>query len=116
MTKVYHLANCSTCQRILNDVLTGLDCELQDIKSTPLSAKQIDEMKEIAGSFEALFSRRARKYRSMGLNEKTLAEEDYRQLIHEEYTFLKRPVVLHNGKIFVGSAAKTIEALRAEIS
>jgi arsenate reductase len=48
-------------------------------------------MKELAGSYEALFSRRAMKYRSMGLNEMELSEDDYRKYILEEYTFLKRP-------------------------
>ena len=44
----------------------------------------------IGGSYEALFSRRAMKFRSMGLADKTLTEQDYRQLILDEYTFLKR--------------------------
>ena len=70
-------------------------------------------MKEKAGSYEALFSRRAIKYKEMGLKDKSLAEKDYRDLILQEYTFLKRPVVVLGGKIFVGSE-KAVRAALAE--
>ncbi|HEY8919750.1 MAG TPA: ArsC/Spx/MgsR family protein, partial [Chitinophaga sp.] len=61
-----------------------------------------------AGSYEALFSRRSQKYRPMGLHEKTLTEKDYRDLILQEYTFLKRPVAIVDGKIYVGAEAKNV--------
>ena len=60
------------------------------------------------GSYEALFSRRALKYKSMGLKDKKLTEKDYRDLILQEYTFLKRPVIISGKKIFSGSEKKTI--------
>jgi arsenate reductase len=85
--------------------------ELQDIKTRPITADQIDEMKRLAGSYEQLFSRRAMKYKSMGLAAKTLSESDYRQLILDEYTFLKRPVFIIDNQLFAGSQQKGIEAL-----
>ena len=72
-------------------------------------------MKEKAGSYDALFSRRALKYKELGLKDKQLSERDYRKLILEEYTFLKRPVALIGGKIFVGSEKKTVEALKGAV-
>ena len=87
--------------------------EKQDIKTDPLTPDQIDGMKERSGSFESLFSRKAMKYRSMGLGEKTLSEDDYRQLILEEYTFLKRPVFINDDSIFIGNAKKNLEKLKA---
>jgi len=69
-------------------------------------------MKKLAGSYEALFSRKALKYRSMGLHEKKLTENDYRELILEEYTFLKRPVAIVNNEIFIGNTKATVEALK----
>lgn len=88
---------------------------MQDIKTEKITAAQIDEMKKVAGSYEALFSRRALKYKELGLKDKLLTEKDYRRLILEEYTFLKRPVVIINDKIFVGSDKKTVPALKQEI-
>ena len=85
---------------------------MQEIKSEKITPAQLDEMKEKTGSYESLFSRRAMKYKEMGLKDKSLTEKDYRQLILEEYTFLKRPVVFVNDKVFVGSEKKTVEALK----
>ena len=114
--KIYHLSTCSTCQRILEQI-PGLErFELQDIKTQPITAKQLDEMKEGAGSYEALFSRRAMKFRSMGLHEKALTETDYRDLIFSEYTFLKRPVIVICDQVFVGNAKAVVDAAVAAAS
>jgi arsenate reductase len=114
MKKIYHLGTCTTCQAIIKE--TGIDkkgFEMQDIKTEKITPAQLDEMKSKTGSYESLFSRRAMKYKEMGLKNKPLTENDYRQLILEEYTFLKRPVVFINDKIFVGSEKKTVEALKS---
>lgn len=112
---LFHLGNCSTCQRIIKALDLPSDVNLQEIKSQPISEAQIDEMGKLAGSFESLFSRRAMKYRAMGLAEKELAEVDYRKLILDEYTFLKRPVLIYNEQIFVGNSKKVTEAARKAI-
>lgn len=113
MKKVYYLSTCTTCKRIMDDLGPLMnDFEKQDIKTQPMTLDQIDQMQALSGSFESLFSRKAMKYRSMGLGEKDLSEGDYRKLIHEEYTFLKRPVFLLEDKIFVGNSKKTVEELR----
>ena len=116
MNKIYYLSTCSTCSRILQETQAEeKGFTLQDIKTEKITAAQLDALKEKAGSYEALFSRRALKYKEMGLKDKTLTEKDYRRLILEEYTFLKRPVVLSGNKIFVGSDAKTVDGLKKEI-
>ena len=110
MKKIYHLGTCSTNTRILKCLnLEGI--ELQDIKKDPISVEQVEEMAKITGSYEALFSRKAMKYRSMGLNKMNLTEKDYKKYIVQEYTFLKRPVAIINEEIFIGNAKKNIEAL-----
>lgn len=110
MKKIYHLANCTTCQRILKEIKPKKDVVMQDIKTEPITEKQIDEMQKLAGSYEALFSRIALKYRVWGLNEKKLTEKDYRKYILEEYTFLKRPVMIVDDQIFIGNSPKNVEA------
>lgn len=108
MNKIYYLSSCSTCVRIMRQFDTD-KFELREIKQAPISAEELDQMKEMSGSYEALFSRRAQKYKQMELSKKQLTESDYRSLILQEYTFLKRPVMIINDKIFVGNAAKTVE-------
>ena len=117
MKKMYHLSTCSTCQRILQEVQAEKKgFVLQDIKTEKITPAQLDDMKEKAGSYEALFSRRAIKYKELGLKDKALTESDYRRLILEEYTFLKRPVAVVGKSVFVGSEKKTIAALKEAIS
>ena len=112
MKKIYYLKSCSTYQRILKEIdAEQHGFELQNIKEEKITVKQLNEMKALAGSYEALFSRTAMKYKALGLKEKTLSEEDYKNYILEEYTFLKRPVVMLEDKIYVGSNKKTIASL-----
>lgn len=110
--KIYHLSTCNTCARIISEL--GLDegVEFQEIKTQAITAEQLDEMKAATGSYESLFSRRAMKYRSMGLGDKNLTEDDYRGLILEEYTFLKRPVILVGDQVFVGNSKKVVAAAK----
>lgn len=114
MRKIYFLSSCSTCKRIIDELqLAQKGFDFQDIKEHPITAAQLEAMKEKAGSYEALFSRVAMKYRSMKLNERQLAEQDYKDLILQEYTFLKRPVILLEDQIFIGNAKSTVEAVKA---
>ncbi len=114
MKKVYYLSTCNTCKRIMDELGDKLyDFEQQDIKTNKITGEQIDQMGALAENFESLFSRKAMKYRSMGLGEKNLTESDYRQLIVDEYTFLKRPVFIVGDQIFIGNSKKVIAALSA---
>ena len=116
MKKIFHLANCTTCQRIIKELDNGEGFEMQNIKEKNLTAKQLDDIAKQVGSYEALFSRRAMKYRSMGLNEIELSEKDYRKYILEEYTFLKRPVIIIDNEIFVGNTKKVVEAAKQKLA
>ena len=115
MNKVYYLKTCSTCVRILKTLNLPSDFILQDIKTEEITIKQLDEMKALAGSYEALFSKRAKLYKEMGLKDMNLSEKDYKQYILEHYTFLSRPVILANNQIFIGNSAKTVEAAKKAI-
>jgi arsenate reductase len=109
MKKAYCVSTCTTCQRIMKDSdLIKKGYAYQNIKEEKITAAQLDEMKAVIGSYEALFSRRALKYKAMGLKDKKLTEKDYRDLILQEYTFLKRPVIISGKKIFSGSEKKTV--------
>lgn len=109
MKRIYHLSSCSTNQKILKEVAPGKDVELIDIKQQSIDPKTLDWLKEKVGSYEALFSKKAMKFRSMGLHEMKLTEEDYRKLMLEEYTFLKRPFLINGEEVFIGNAKSTVE-------
>ena len=115
MKKIFHLENCKTCQKIISGLNNGEGFDLQNIKEKHISPEELDNLKEKMGSYEALFSKRAMKYRSMGLNEMELNEADFRKYILEEYTFLKRPVVIIDEDVFVGSAKKAVEGAKEKV-
>ncbi len=115
--KIYYLENCTTSQAIIKE--TGIDkreFEMQDIKFAKITPAQLDEMKKMIGSYDALFSRRALKYKELKLKDKKLEEKDFREYILDEYTFLKRPVVIIDDKIFAGSEKKTTAALKIAVA
>jgi arsenate reductase (glutaredoxin) len=115
MKKIYHLATCSTCAEILKAWKPGKDFYLQDIRTEKITPEQMDEMIALAGSAEALFSRRALLYKEMGLKDKKLAEKDYRKLILDHDTFLKRPVLISGKKIFIGNAPNVVKEAKAHL-
>ncbi len=116
MKKIYHLSSCDTCKRILKELNPGAEFELQDIKTTSISPEQLSQMAEMAGSYEKLFSRRARLYKERNLKEQNLSESDYKELILEHYTFLKRPVIIVDNQIFVGNSKAAVAAAKTLIN
>lgn len=115
MKKIYHLKTCDTCKRILKQVNLE-NFEIQEIKTNPVTQEQLAQMYAITNSYEQLFNKRARLYKEQGLKDKNLSEEDYKNYILSEYTFLKRPVAIVDNDIFVGNSKKVVEALIAKTS
>ncbi len=115
MKKVYYLKTCSTCIRILKELNLSSEFVLQDIKKESITVNQLEEMKTLAGSYEALFSKRSKLYKEMDLKNQNLEERDYKRYILEHYTFLSRPVIIMDDTIFIGNSKKTVEAVKAAI-
>ncbi|MFL1012448.1 arsenate reductase family protein [Flavisericum labens] len=115
MKKVYYLKTCSTCTRILKELDLSSEFVLQDIKSEEITVKQLEDMQKLAGSYEALFSKRAKLYKEMDLKNQNLTERDFKNYILQHYTFLSRPVIIIYEQIFIGSSKKTVEATKTAL-
>ena len=115
MDKIYYLASCDTCRKIIKSLPVN-KLEFHDIRQNPITPEQLDEMKNLAGSYEALFSRKAQLYKSRDLKNKDLNEDDYRSLILEHYTFLSRPVFIIDGKIYIGNSQKNVQEVIKALS
>ena len=109
----YYLSSCDTCKRIQTELSLDASTQRVDIKKNPLNAVQLDALHTLSGSYEALFSKRAQLYKQRNLKEQALSETDFRALLLEHYTFLKRPVLLYDSKLFVGNTAKVIAEAKA---
>ena len=116
MNKVYYLKSCSTCIRILKELDLSEDVVLQNIKTEAITEVQIDEMKQLSGSYESLFSKRATLYKQRDLKNKDLTETDFKNLILEHYTFLSRPVFIINNNIFIGNSKANVEAVKKALN
>ena len=110
MRVFFYLSSCDTCKRIIKTLNLDASITQVDIKKNPLTASQLDELYSLTQSYEALFSKRAQLYKQRDLKNQTLEDTDYRSLLLEHYTFLKRPVLVYDKTIFIGNSSKVTEA------
>ncbi|MCH8520010.1 MAG: hypothetical protein LAT82_04620 [Nanoarchaeota archaeon] len=114
--KVWYLSSCTTCKNIIKELqLENGNCEFVDIKVTPILATELEEIQNnLKCSYEELFNKRALKFKA--IKESVKSDEDFRTLILEEYTFLKRPVIKIGQKYFVGNSKAVVEDAKRELN
>ena len=110
MQKIFYLKTCGTCTKILK-MFDLSEWELRELKSSPITEEELAEMHTQTKSYEALFSRRSTQIKAREIDVKTLEEKDFKELILDHYSFLKRPVFLTDKEIFIGNDKKNIENL-----
>ena len=115
MKKIYYLSTCDTCKMILKEIDAPASFELQDIKKDPLTEEQLEELKHLAGSYENLFNKRARLYKERDLKNKELTKDDFKNLLLEHYTFLKRPVIVNGNEIFIWNSKSIVEEAKISV-
>jgi arsenate reductase len=108
MNKIYYLASCDTCRKIIKSLPIDNNLTFHDIKQNPITLEELEEMQQLSGSYEALFSKKAQLYKSTDLKNKSLIEADFKKYIMEHYTFLSRPVFIINGKIYIGNSQQNM--------
>lgn len=112
MRVFFYLSSCDTCKRIIKTLNLDASITRVDIKTNPLTVSQLDELYSLTQSYEALFSKRAQLYKQRDLKNQKLEDTDYRSLLLEHYTFLKRPVLVYDKTIFIGNSSKVTEAAK----
>jgi len=111
MKKVFHLNTCDTCRKILAQFDLS-DWEKREIRKEPITEEELTEMYDKTKSYEALFSKKSTQIKLRELDVKSLTEKDFKELLLDHYTFLKRPVFMTDNEIFVGNDKKNVEALK----
>lgn len=110
----YWLPKCTTCQKAetyLKDNGATID-EYIDVKTQTVPRETLRALAEKMGGVDQLFSKRALKYRAMGLHLRELSDEEMLDLMAGEYTFIKRPVVVtDDGRVIAGFSKKPYESL-----
>ena len=116
MRKIYYLASCDTCRKIIKSLPSNANLEFHDIRQNPITVEELEFMHQLSGSYEALFSKKAQLYKEKGMKNMILTEEDYKNYILEHYTFLSRPVVILENEIFIGNSQPNILKLQKALS
>ena len=111
MNKIYYLASCDTCRKIIKSLPNMDKLKFHDIRENPITEEELEEMHKLAGSYEKLFSKKAQLYKSLGLKDKNLQEKDYKKYLLEHYTFLSRPVFIIDNKIYIGNSQQNVHAV-----
>ncbi len=110
---VYWLPYCTTCQKAvayLHEKGVRID-SFRDLKSQPLEEAEVRDLARKVGGVEKLFSKRAMKFRQMGLHERELSGDELVRLMAEEYTFVTRPVIVRGDRATTGFSAKRVDEL-----
>jgi arsenate reductase len=106
-------AECTTCQKpvaYLEEKRIPIR-SFRNLKEEPLSEGEVRGLADKVGGVDKLFSKRAMKYRAMGLPEKELSDGDLVRLMVEEYTFVTRPVIVRGDRATAGFSAKRVDEL-----
>jgi arsenate reductase len=113
---IWHLSSCDTCRRILKETASGTAAAtFREIKSNPITPEELDCLRNIAGSYVTLLNLRARKLQSPEFKTLEITEATARRLILEDYTFLKRPVYLLDGRVFAGNSPEAVSAMKSAL-
>ncbi len=115
MKKIYYLSTCDTNKRILKELNLSDEFIKQDLKTNPITEKELDELYRFTTSYEALINKRARMYSERDLKNKSLQEKDFKKLLLEHYTFLKRPVLINETELFIGNSKNTVASAKESL-
>ncbi len=114
---IFYLGTCDTCKRIMGQIMDIDRFELREIKGKGVSEAEIEGIHNLSKlPYSDLFNKRARKYKEIKDDLETADDDKYKAYITQEYTFLKRPVVVYQGQVFAGNAKKTIEQMLSTVN
>ena len=82
---------------------------LREIKSSPITPAELENIKIHFASYEELFNKRSVKFRT--IDSSSFKDVDYKKLLLSDYTFLKRPVLLMEDKAFAGNSKAIVSQM-----
>lgn len=108
MNYFLYLSSCDTCKRIIAELPLTQDVEMIDIKKNPITQNQLTDLYQATGSYVELINKRAQLFKKRLIDTQNISEETAKKLLLEHYTFLKRPVLVYQNRVFIGNSKATI--------
>lgn len=110
MIQVYGIKNCNKVRDTfswLED--NGVEYEFIDLKKEPLKREELRSLVNQIG-LDVLVNKRGMKWRQLGLKDKNLSDSELFDVLLENQTMIKRPVLVREQAILVGYDEDSFEA------
>lgn len=116
MLQVIGIKNCNTIKKTLSWLEEqAISYDFHDVKKQPLSPNELAELVAKVG-LDTLVNKRGMKWRSLGLSDKNLTDNDLFEVLLEHQTMIKRPVLLMGDSVMVGFDAEALQGFIEEYS
>jgi len=101
--KIYHLKTCDTCRKAIKSLrAAGHEPELHDVRADGMDMETLQSL-EAALGYEALVNKKSTTWRGLSENQKSnLTRDTALQLLAENPTLMKRPVIENAGHVTIG--------------
>ena len=116
MNVIFYLKSCHTCTRIIKELKLNSTFIFREIKSIPITIQELELIHDLSKNYESIFNKRAKLFSEKKLKNIILTELEYKNYILENYTFLKRPVIITGNEIFIGNSKKNVLELKKHLS
>lgn len=105
MVQVIGIPNCDTIRKtkkLLSE--TGVSYSFRDVKTDPLSRDELTELTELVvrAGIDTLVNHKGRTWRSLGLADKALSDNDLFEILLDHQTMIKRPVLRRGNDVMIG--------------
>ena len=111
-----YLSSCSTCVRIINELKIQDAAYLQDVKKQKITPDQLAFLYAHTDSYETLINKRGHVYAQLKKEGEPLTEATYKALLDQEYSCLKRPILIWNDEIFLGNSKATVAQMNVALN
>lgn len=114
MLKVIGLKNCDTVRKSLKWLDDkGVDYKFRDIKRNPLEDTEVlDLVKKL--SIETVINKRGTTWRDLGVADQNLSDQELFDLIVENQSMIKRPVIYKDEAVMIGFDPDALESFLEE--
>ena len=110
MIQVYGIKNCNKVRDTFSWLEENdIEYEFIDLKKEPLKRDELQSLANQIG-LDVLVNKRGMKWRQLGLKDKDLSDKELFNVLLENQTMIKRPVLVRDQAILVGYDEDSFEA------
>lgn len=111
MKQIFGIKNCQSVKKALDFLDSkGVAYEFVDYKKNPPSLELLKEWVEKSG-IEKVLNKKGTTYKTLNLKEKDLSEKELLEVVSQNPTLIKRPVLVDKGILEFGFCKEVYENL-----